>query len=168
MPRPEKKPLLFATVGATLPFRRLVETVAELKAQGEIPEDVLMQVGQGGLAPPGIHSFETLPFDQMQSTLRDADIVVCHGGTGSLITALRQGCRVVVMPRLFERGEHYDDHQTDITMAFAARGLVAVANTRQELADALKMVRSRAPVSATSDPDGLISHIETLLSQRVP
>src|SRR3546814_4187761 len=50
--RPEKQPLLFATVGATLPFNRLVESVLALKAAGEIPEDVVLQVGRGAKRPP--------------------------------------------------------------------------------------------------------------------
>jgi UDP-N-acetylglucosamine:LPS N-acetylglucosamine transferase len=39
-PRPPKKPLVFVTVGATLPFDRLIAMVADLKAQGLIPEVV--------------------------------------------------------------------------------------------------------------------------------
>jgi UDP-N-acetylglucosamine transferase subunit ALG13 len=161
--RPKKKPLVFATVGATLPFNRMVDLVSRLKARGDIHEDLVIQTGIGGLSPEGLTTFETLPFDSMLSYLREADIVICHGGTGSLITALREGCRVVVMPRLFEKGEHYDDHQKEITRAFAARGLVAQANTLEELAIALKTVRGRAPVSATTNPSGLIGHLSKIL-----
>lgn len=163
-PAPEKEPLLFATVGATLPFDRLVEMVAELKARGDIPERVLIQTGVGGLAPEGLEVFETLPFETIQATLDTADIVVCHGGTGSLITALRKGCRVVAVPRLFERGEHYDNHQAEITSAFAARGLIAIANSTDELVDALKAVRARPQVMATTDATGLTNHLKSLLS----
>jgi len=164
-PRPQKKPLLFATVGATLPFDRLVDTVAELKARGDIPEEVIIQSGIGGRAPDGMQTVETLTFDKVQSILHDADIVVCHGGTGSLITALRQGCRVIAMPRLFERGEHYDNHQAEITKAFEARGQIAVANSPQDLAEALNVVRSRPPVRATTDAAELIVYLNGLLSQ---
>jgi UDP-N-acetylglucosamine transferase subunit ALG13 len=139
--------------------------VAEVKARGEIPEEVFIQTGSGGFMPEGLETVETLPFDQMQSTLRDADIVICHGGTGSLITALRQGCRIVAVPRLFSKGEVYDDHQAEITNAFAERGLIAVANTADELSAALKSVRAREPQSATSDPTQLIEHLQGLLDQ---
>ncbi|WP_332771384.1 beta-1,4-glucuronosyltransferase WelK [Phenylobacterium sp.] len=162
---PPKKPLLFATVGATLPFNRLVDTVAELKSRGDIPEDVIIQTGLRGHAPAGLEVVETLPFDRIQDLLRDASIVICHGGTGSLITALRQGCRVIAMPRLMEKGEHYDNHQAEITSAFAARGLIAVANTPDELAQALKDVRARPPVLATTDPAELIAYLHDVMSQ---
>lgn len=162
---PPKRPFLFATVGAILPFDRLVDMVAKAKSSGAIPEDILIQAGVGGVAPNGIETVETLPFDKMQDALRDADIVVCHGGTGSLITALRQGCRVIAVPRLFELGEVYDDHQKEITEAFAARGMIAVANTPEELVEALRLVRARAPVVATSDPAALVQFLRTVLGR---
>jgi UDP-N-acetylglucosamine transferase subunit ALG13 len=162
-PRPPKKPLLFATVGATLPFDRLVHAVAELKAQGAIPEHVLIQRGVGGETPDGVESVETLPFDRIQTLLKEADIVVCHGGTGSLITALREGCRVIAMPRLMEKGEHYDNHQAEITSAFAARGLIDVANSTSELAEALKAARSKTPVAATTDPLELQAYLAAVI-----
>lgn len=163
--RPAKKPLLFATVGAILPFDRLVEMVAEVNSRGEILEEILIQTGAGGHVPEGIQTVETLPFDLMQSTLKDADIVVCHGGTGSLITALRQGCRIVAVPRLFSKGEVYDDHQAEITSAFAERGLIVVANTADQLSEALKDVRARPPRLATSDPSELIQYLNDLLDR---
>lgn len=167
-PRPRKKPVLFATVGATLPFDRLVESVAALKARGEIAEAVFVQTGIDGIRPPGVETAETLPFDEMIGRLREADIVVCHGGTGSLITALREGCRTIAMPRLFSLGEHYDDHQEEITEAFRARGLIAVAKSVDELSEALKEVRGRAPPMATSDPVALTAHVTRLLAETRP
>jgi len=164
-PRPPKKPLVFATVGATLPFDRLVKSVAALKAKGELPEDILIQTGIGGFAPEGITTVETLGFDEVQAVLRDADIVICHGGTGSLITALRQGCRTIVMPRLPELGEHYDNHQADITRSFVGRGLVKAANSEEELSLALKAARSDPPVSATTDPSELSAYLDELLEE---
>ena len=162
VPRPAKRPLLFATVGATLPFDRLVHAVAALKTSGDISEEVIIQTGEGGFRPEGANVSETMPFEAIQSLLKDADIVVCHGGTGSLITALRQGCRVIAMPRLSKLGEHYDDHQSEITQAFAARGLIQVAHTTEQLRDALVRARSINPVSATTAPDALIGFLRDL------
>lgn len=164
-PRPAKEPLVFATVGATLPFNRLVASVEALKRQGVIDERVVVQTGVGGMRPDGLECHETLPFEEMLSMLRRAEIVVCHGGTGSLITALREGCHVIAMPRLFERGEHYDDHQAEITEAFAERGLILVAHSVEELAAAVVTTRSREPVMATSDPSGLTDYLGSLLAQ---
>jgi len=160
---PPKAPLLFATVGATLPFQRLVDAVTALKARGAIEEDVIIQRGVGAAAPPGVTSFEAAPLEDMLEIMRRARIVVCHGGTGSLITALREGCHVIAMPRSFAAGEHYDDHQSEITEAFAARGLLQVARSEDELLAALQALGKRAPVVATSDYSDLNDRLAVLI-----
>jgi UDP-N-acetylglucosamine--N-acetylmuramyl-(pentapeptide) pyrophosphoryl-undecaprenol N-acetylglucosamine transferase len=164
---PPKQPLLFATVGATLGFPRLVESVLKLKASGRLPERVILQIGD--VEPPreipdGVEIRQSIPFDEVQSILRDAAFVVCHGGTGSLITALRAGCRTIAMPRRFSLGEHYDDHQEEITAAFAARGLVEPALDTDDLGSCVERARARAPVMATTDPAALIDYLRSRLS----
>ncbi|MET0270498.1 MAG: beta-1,4-glucuronosyltransferase WelK [Sphingomonas sp.] len=162
-PERAREPLLFATVGATLPFDRLIGLVEGARRDGLIPETIIAQTGLGGARPEGLDTVESLPFDKVQGILARADIVVCHGGTGSLITALRQGCRVIAVPRRYARGEHYDDHQFEITSAFAQRGLISVAETPEEFAAALAEARARQPVSATTDPSALIDHLRGVL-----
>jgi UDP-N-acetylglucosamine--N-acetylmuramyl-(pentapeptide) pyrophosphoryl-undecaprenol N-acetylglucosamine transferase len=164
---PPKQPLLFATVGATLGFPRLVESVLAMKRSGALPERVVLQVGTDGPLPDpvdGVEIVRTLEFDDVQALLQDADFVVCHGGTGSLITALRAGCRVVSMPRRFDLGEHYDDHQEEITAAFAARGLIQMARESEDLAPAIAAARARRPVLATTDPVALIAYLRATLA----
>lgn len=165
---PAKSPLLFATVGATLPFDRLANTIGKLKAEGLITEDVLLQTGVGGARPEGLQVRETIDFREVQSLLEQASIVVCHGGTGSLITALRQGCHVIAMPRLAALGEHYDDHQSEITEAFASRGLIQVAKTEDDLRAALAALPGRPRVRATTDPQALIAFLNDRLASLRP
>jgi UDP-N-acetylglucosamine transferase subunit ALG13 len=162
---PPKEDLLFATVGATLPFDRLVRSVAQLKEEGLLPERIIIQTGVGGFVPEGIETHETLPFDRVQALLADASIVVCHGGTGSLITALRQGCHVIAMPRLSELAEHYDDHQSEITHAFEQRGLILRARDVAELRQALTAARARPRVMATTDPVKLMTFLRGVLDE---
>jgi len=163
-PKP-KQDLVFATVGATLPFDRLVKMVAQAKHDGAMPERLLIQCGVGGLSPEGLEVVETLPFDEVQKVLDDASIVICHGGTGSLVTALSKGCHVIATPRLAALGEHYDDHQAEITQAFERRGFIQVANDADELRVALEAARTRPRVVATSDPSEMIQFIDDLLAQ---
>ncbi len=163
--RPSKEPLLFATVGATLPFDRLIGMVDAAKRNGVLPERVIAQTGDGGMRSDQFETVESLPFDELKSVLRRADYVVCHGGTGSLITALREGCRVIAVPRRFKRGEHYDDHQYEITSAFAARGLIRTADTQEEFEDALAYWRTHEPRMATRDPSEMMRYLTSVLEE---
>ena len=161
--RPAKEPLLFATVGATLPYERLLDYVGDAKKRGLIPERVVAQTGGGAAPIDGVECVETLDFDAMRAVLAKADLVVCHGGTGSIVTALQAGCRTIAIPRLFERGEHYDNHQLEITEAFERRGLLVVARDREEFAAALVKARGATPRLATTDPQGLIARLNEIV-----
>ena len=53
-----------------------------------------------------------------------ADVVVTHGGTGTILKLLTLGKPAVLVPRRAARQEHIDDHQAPVCAEFAARGLV--------------------------------------------
>ncbi|NJS13567.1 MAG: hypothetical protein HC788_01880 [Sphingopyxis sp.] len=154
-PRPSKEPLLFATVGATLPFPRLIDWVEQAHKDGVLPSDVIVQHGGDTRPLTGMESYDSLPFKRLGEIQDKADIVVCHGGTGSIITALQRGCHVIVIPREFTRGEHYDEHQSEIAEAFAARGLIQVASSYEGFVAAFAKVNNRAAPMATTNPDAL-------------
>ena len=152
-PAPPKENLLFATVGATLPFERLTQWVLAARRDGHIPDRIVLQSGTGvqSAADGGVDHRDSLPFDEVMQLLSRARIVVCHGGTGSILTALQKHCHVIVIPRSFARGEHYDNHQWEIAESFAARGLVQVARDYAEFTAALDRVAERDAIGATTD-----------------
>lgn len=166
-PRGDKERLAFATVGATLPFGRLVELVNQARRAGLLPEHVILQTGVGNTVAvdEGIEVHEVLSFQDVRAILRRADIVICHAGTGSIITALQEACRVVAVPRLFERGEHYDNHQWEIASAFADRGIVSLVGADDTLDDALAKARGREPVRAKLDQGELIAKLQGQLDR---
>jgi hypothetical protein len=59
-------------------------------------------------------------------------------------------------------GEHYDDHQSEIVSAFAARGLIEVAEDASDLQGALQRALAKQPERATTDPSALIERLEQL------
>ena len=161
---PAKEPLLLATVGATLPFPRLIDLVCEAKACGMIGGRVLVQSGDAEAASaPDVDTVTTLSQEAMQDVLRRARVVICHGGTGSMLGALEQHCHVIVIPRAAGGGEHYDDHQHEIAEAFAARGLVQVAHDAKSLGQCLAAIETRSPLAVRSDYGTLCDHLRRLI-----
>lgn len=161
--RPHKEPVVFVTVGATLDFPRMVEAVLKLKQTNQLAERVIMQVGNTPVPthlPHDIEVHRELSFTDIKKIIAKSDFVICHGGTGSIITALQAGCRTIVFPRLFSLGEHYDDHQLEIGRAMAARGLVEVVDDEAELSSALDSARNRTPKLATTDTSALAAFIQ--------
>lgn len=172
---PEKEPLVFATVGATLAFDRLTSLVLQAMREGVIHENVVLQTGTllGDLPPgsadiPGLTVVENLRFDEVRALLRRASIVICHGGTGSIITALQNHCRTIVIPRRFGLGEHYDDHQAEITESLEKRGLLFSAHDEASLRNAIERARAFTPIAVTTDYGTLIESIRTDLASLWP
>ncbi len=163
-PTPPKRALALATVGATLPFPRLVDWVERARQEGRLPTELIVQTGTGGRAIADAECHEGLSFDQMGAILDAAEIVICHGGTGSIITALQRGCHVIVIPRQFGLGEHYDDHQSEIASAFEQRGLLQVAHDYPGLVAALSAVKQRKPRMATTDPRALADWLRAYIA----
>lgn len=162
-----KDDLIFATVGATLPFPRLVDLVVEAKLAGRISENVILQVGDDDRnlpLVPDISIVRSMPFEDVQETLQRARIVICHGGTGSILTALRASCAVIVLPRLFSRGEHYDDHQLEITGSFERRGLLRSATDSEDLRKALDWARTFEPRVVTTDYSDMIEALREYIA----
>jgi exopolysaccharide biosynthesis glucuronosyltransferase PssE len=114
--------VIFVTLGThEQPFERALDGLAELHLQDEL-------VIQHGHTPrrdePPATWIDFGSYDELLGLLRNARAVVCHAGVGTILSSLGVGKCPVVIPRLKRFGEHVDDHQLQITRAFAARGIV--------------------------------------------
>jgi UDP-N-acetylglucosamine transferase subunit ALG13 len=147
--------MIFVTVGeATRGFPRLLEAVERLAREGCFgSEDIIMQVGHtktfrstravvSPFFPPG--TFDCL--------LRDARIVISHGGCGTILSALRVGKIPVVMPRRASRVEHVNDHQFQLSEALAREGAVFLAVEPKDLPSAIDAALGNLPAGALPPP----------------
>jgi len=101
-------------------FRRLVARLAPLVPAGA---DVLWQTGSTDVEGLGIEGRTAVPSAEMESAIREADVVVAHAGTGIALMALENGKFPVLVPRRALHGEHVDDHQLTIAMELSLRDL---------------------------------------------
>lgn len=114
--------MIFVTVGThEQPFDRLVRCIDELKADGTIQEDVIIQTGFSTYEPKYCKWSKLLPYKEMVQNVADARIVITHGGPASFIMPLQMGKTPIVVPRQKQFGEHVNDHQVEFTKAVAER-----------------------------------------------
>lgn len=114
--------MIFVTVGThEQPFNRLVKKVDDLVAQGNIKEKVIIQTGFSTYNANHCETHKMMSFDEMQQALKDARIVITHGGPSSFIEALQFGKVPIVVPRREEYNEHVNDHQVDFTKLIEKR-----------------------------------------------
>ena len=104
--------MIFVTIGThEQPFDRLIKAIDDLKADGTLTEDVIIQTGYSTYIPKHCKWQKLFPYSQMVQLVDDARIVITHGGPSSFIMALQVGKRPIVVPRMQRYGEHVNDHQ---------------------------------------------------------
>ncbi len=118
--------MIFATVGTHEdPFDRLVIELDRLVESGEINEPVHIQRGYSA-APRRCTHDAMMGFADVQAKMREARVVVTHGGPATIMQVLALGKVPVVVPRQSAFGEHVDDHQVRFAHRIADRVLVVL------------------------------------------
>lgn len=124
--------MIFVTVGAQMPFDRLVKTVDQW-ASDHGREDVFAQIGQTDYRPSRIQWTRFLDPGEFKRRYEAARVIVAHAGTGSIITALQLGKPILIMPRRASLRETRNDHQVATAEQFRHFGSVVVAWDEKEL-----------------------------------
>lgn len=114
--------MIFVTVGThEQPFNRLIEYIDHMKQNEIIKEDVIMQTGYSTYKPKSCTWSSLLSYKKMQDYVKNARIVITHGGPSSIFMPLQLGKVPVVVPRQKVLGEHINDHQVEFLKALDKR-----------------------------------------------
>ena len=114
--------MIFVTVGThEQPFNRLVKKIDELKRDGVITEEVIIQTGFSTYEPKYCKWTKLIPYQQMLKNVEDARIVITHGGPASFIMPLQLGKTPIVVPRQQQFNEHVNNHQVEFARNVAER-----------------------------------------------
>ena len=124
--------MIFLTVGHQIPFDRLVRAVDDWAgATGHT--DIFAQIGIKAYKPQNMVYKDMISPVEFRQKVEEADAVVAHAGTGTILTALEVGTPILVMPRHAKLMETRNDHQVATARRFRDLGKVAVAMDESEL-----------------------------------
>ena len=142
---------IFVTVGAQIPFDRLVVAVAKWAASNLGKHEIFAQVGEGGCRPRNIQSVDLLEPSGFKARVLWADVLVAHAGMGSILTALQFGKPILVMPRKGSLQETRNDHQVATAIRWREMGKIAVAMDENEMPDQLNRLSDLGCAESISD-----------------
>lgn len=134
--------MIFVTVGSrNYPFDRLFKELDELYEKGIISEPMFAQTGTSSYIPKHYEYKNFISQEEFLQKIREADIVVSHGASGSIMKALNEGKKVIAVTRLEKYGEHINDHQIQNNTAFGSNGYVLVADLElEDLGDCFRRI----------------------------
>ncbi len=129
--------MIFVTIGMhSIGFDRLIIKMDEISPN--LDEKIIMQIGNSGYIPKNTEYFRLKTYPQIKKICKKARVIVAHGGTGSVITALKQNTPIITIPRIKEYGEVIDDQQMDFVKAMEKKTLVIPIYDLDNLENILK------------------------------
>ncbi|MGM0216066.1 PssE/Cps14G family polysaccharide biosynthesis glycosyltransferase [Enterococcus sp. AZ109] len=157
--------MIFVTVGSQkFPFDRLLKEVDQLIESGVIKEEVFAQTGHSTYLP---QKFSYQPFlDQslFEEKLKECDVLITHGGTGVIVTALKMGKKIIAVPRLAKYQEHVDNHQIELLAQFSGQNLICYCEEVDELASLVETIHERTFETFSSNTTAYLEDLTYELS----
>lgn len=71
-----------------------------------------------------IKVFDFIPLEEMEEYISKSDLIISHGGVGTIFSAIKKGKKVIAVPRLSKYGEHINDHQIEICEELEKEGYI--------------------------------------------
>lgn len=103
--------------------RPLLQLDAYLKRYG-ISERVIVQSGYTSFYSERMEISPFFAMSKLENLVEQARVIISHGGTGSVVSAVKKGKKVIAVPRLKKYNEHIDDHQIELVEIFAKKGYI--------------------------------------------
>lgn len=157
---------IFIAVGThPMQFNRLLEEIDGLIAKGELKGNVFAQIGYSSYKPKNYKYSKFLDFSAFKQKMKNANLIITHGGEGIIGTALQMGKKMIIVPRFKKFHEHTNDHQLELTKAVADAGNALAVYDIAELENALKHI-NKIKLKQTQHAKGIIKIIEGFLNEK--
>lgn len=158
--------MILVTLGTQdKPFTRLLDAIQKEIDNGNIKDKVIVQAGFTKYQSKDMEIFDLLDRDTFTELIKKCDLLITHGGVGSILNGLTNHKKVIVCPRLFKYQEHMNDHQTQIVERFLEEGYILAYQEHDNLGDILKKVDSFHPKEFQSNTDNFIKIIENFIDK---
>ncbi|MCR5230639.1 MAG: hypothetical protein K6D03_10990 [Solobacterium sp.] len=145
-------------------FPRLLKAVEKAVKEKYISDRVVVQAGHTKYESACMEIFDFIPNDQFASFLQEADLIITHGGVGTIMTALREHKKILAAARSVKYGEHQSDHQIQLLEEFDADGYLIFMRDLDDIHPYLEKAVSFVPKSYESNTASMISLIEDWIS----
>lgn len=153
--------MILVTLGTQdKPFARLLEAVEKQINLGHIKDEVIVQAGCTKFKSDKMKIFDYLAIDEFNKLMNDADIIITHGGVGTIIAGLKNNKKVIVAARLQKYGEHTNDHQLQILDNFGQEGYILPLENFEELDKVIEKAKSFKPKEFKSNTSEFVLNLK--------
>ena len=144
-------------------FHRLLEEIDDLINKGIINDEVVVQAGYTKYKSKNMKIFSLIPVEELEELIEKADLIITHGGVGSIISSLKKGKKVIAVPRLHEYQEHVNNHQKEIVETFDKKRYIIGIQDVKELNEAIEKSKDFVPEKYLSSNKKMLNIIENFI-----
>ena len=160
--------MIFVTVGTQdKAFTRLIKAVEDAVKAGRITDEVIVQAGATEYKSDIINVLNYVGFEEFNTLLKKADIIITHGGVGSILNAVKLGKKVIAVPRLKRYEEHINDHQLQVIEKMTKDGYILSTEDENLVAEKVKEIANFVPKVYTSNTENFIANFKKLLDETI-
>lgn len=158
--------LIFVTLGTQdKSFERLLKLLDKKIEKGFIKDKVIVQAGHTKYKSKNMEIFDYIQQEEFENYIKNCNLLITHGGVGSIITGLKHNKKVLVMPRLKKYKEHHNDHQLEITEEFTKLGYILSFNDEKTFEKAYKKSENFKPRKYKSNTENMIKLIKDFIDK---
>ena len=158
--------MIFLTLGSQkFQFNWLLIEIDRLIENGKIKTKVFAQIGYSDYEPINFDYKRFLNQEEFQKIMEQCDLVITHGGTGAIITALKNKKKVIGVPRLSRYHEHVDNHQVQIVEEFSKTNLIESCYNAENLANVLDKIQKKEYSQFHSNTKEIIKFLEKYIEE---
>ena len=144
-------------------FKRLLEAIDKQVELGNIKDKIVVQAGCTKYESKNMEIFDLIPMEKFDDLIKSCDLLITHGGVGSIITGLKNDKKVIAAARLEKYKEHTNDHQLQIIENFSNDGYILSLDNFDELDKILEKAMKFKPKKYVSNTDKMIKIIEDFI-----
>lgn len=154
--------MIFVTLGTQdKDFKRLLNYLEKANIQDEI----IVQAGHTKFKSDTLKIYDYLDSEVFLDYLKNADLIITHGGVGNIMQALSYNKKVIACARLSKYHEHHNDHQVDIVDSFSLKNYILKLDETIDINELLKKVPSFIPATYQSNNHNFIKIIEDFIAK---
>lgn len=144
-------------------FERLLKAIQELIDNETITEEVVVQAGCTKFTSRNMKIFDLIAKNELEELIDKANLIVTHGGVGSIMMGLQKDKKVIAVPRLKKYKEHVNDHQIQIVDNFHNSGYIVGINNMSDLEKEIVEITNFIPKKFESNTKNMIELIENYI-----
>ena len=149
--------MILVTLGTQ---KQSLTRLLNLIEKANIKDEIIVQAGHTKYESKKMKILDFIDYQEMEKLIEKADLIITHGGTGSIVTPLKKGKKVIACPRLKKYREHVDDHQQQIVDIFSEVGYILKVDENSNLDDLIKEIKNKKMTKFISNTNNFLKQIQ--------